>query len=632
MPKRTSANTHLEHEPLLPPDPIKVPVPVITVNGCKNTDAFARNLRLQPELSTPSPHLISDKNTTESNIYRKSATIKCDVNLKAVEVYRNSNEGKIDIGDVEWTTKLRSAIFANDFDVCEALLCCGIPVTSSVLNEIPPESTAIRSLCGKFYPDIWTAVRTGNVKQIRCLVNLWHSVNLVQEGRPLFQVAIEHCNPYIISLIGGIQATMEVAHLVLAGDVDRLRAVRSGGQCIKRTLKHFGHNCAPILYFAIIQHNSDLVEELCVNFGMKADEEMLDEIGEEIPLLFVAVKSAVKEEILRILIKSINRPVNNIWYQAKNILQYAVDIKVSVECFRELLQHGGARLVAERDIFNRSILHLMVDEEQEKERSSEFFKSWRRTLERQIRAWIEESGTEAGWLAVSGLVFPTNENCDWGDELARVQKHISDMNECIEINDIDRFCELLKQETSRFEDWPNAIWFGHPPDNGQTLLHRAVIRNRKEIIELILLHMKMNDIPLDNFGASALHYACAESESTDVERTLLCLGFGEHYVDKAGRDCASYRMKRDTPEMRRYLDALAQGDCKKAALADPWRIPAEIESADETKEQSPSGKRLLNPASPGDKSCPHHKSVEHLRRESDSRSLGVAPDTWCSIV
>ncbi|GAV09240.1 hypothetical protein RvY_18813 [Ramazzottius varieornatus] len=547
-------------------------------------------------------------------------------------VYNLSLQGLINIDDGKWTEELRSAIVHDDLELCEALLCCGIPMTPLFFQSIPLEQDDVRQLCAKFCPDIWTSIKTGNVKQVRCLVNLWHKVDLVRNGKSLFQLAIEHSNPYIISLIGGIQTTMEVAHVVLAGDVKRLHTLRPNGQFIKRTLKHFGHNCAPILYFAIIHNNIEMVQELCQHFGMKSDDLMLDQDGQEIPLLFVALQSAVDHQIITVLLQSTHYELTRVWYQKRNILQYSLDIQVSADCFALLLECGGGQLVAERDATNRTLTEVMAELPIFEAQSN-----YKAILEKQIQKWIREKNKQAVWLAILGFqsFFISVER-----NLCIIQEHVADLAQCITDDDAQRF-EMTAQllHSTLPDDFPisTAVWYARPPGKPQSLLHRAVICGRQEIVSLILSYSPPSSIstllvPLDNLGVSPLHYACASSEYSQIEALLLTAGFSEHQMDKLEHDCASYRMKRDTADMAAFLTALAEGDFTKAVLLDPWdvdRVNAD-KDAEDLMEDLPYRKRVLTSADPDAKSTGRRKSSTHSHT-SGRTSLGAKPDSWCSI-
>jgi hypothetical protein len=408
--------------------------PVIRVTPAKDAPATEFS-HFMPDHAAPARGPVS-RSSMEHDVMQHDSC-----SLTAKEIYRLSSDGQINIDDPDWTEKLCSAIFANDVDLCEAVLCCGVPVTAKLLDSIPVSYEEVKTLCAKFYPDMWSAVQTGNVKQVRCLVNLWHTVSLVRNGKPLFQLAIEHSNPYIISLIGGIQSTMEVAHLVLAGHTEKLKTIRSSGPFIRRTLKHFGRNCAPILYFAMMQNDPALVSELCEHFGLKSDDEMLDQDGAEIPLLFAALQAALDVKIIAAFLQHTNRELQNIWYQRRNVLQYAIDLQVSVEIFATLLEFGGARLVADRDVTNRSLVDLITERE-----TNEALNGYRLALDKQIKIWIKDSSTEAIWLAVLGFEMPFA--VEAFEELAVIQDRISSMDECIDNDDVQCFEQLLQFDLS----------------------------------------------------------------------------------------------------------------------------------------------------------------------------------------
>jgi hypothetical protein len=171
-------------------------------------------------------------------------------------------------------------------------------------------------------------------------------------------------------------------------------------------------------------------------------------------------------------------------------------------------------------------------------------------------------------------------------------------------------------------------WYGRPVGNGLPLLNRAVIWNRREIVDLILTQADMSSVPLDNFGASALHYSCAATDYEDVERLLLCAGFGEHYMDKSDHDSASYRMKRDSAAMLHFLQALTDKDGTMAAELDPWSLAVDAVNLgnDDDAADLPFRKRILTPPDFEEKS-PSRKSSTH----SHGKAMGALPDSWCSI-
>ncbi|OQV13787.1 hypothetical protein BV898_12006 [Hypsibius exemplaris] len=648
----------LEEEPLLqnggPPGGGSVRPPLIRVTPATRDTVSASSLTAadRPSFTTtvPSsagPHRRDDPipcGNVKYDLTSSSSMLEPDspssiAGLTAKDIYRLSSDGLINIDDPSWAASLQSAVFANEAEICEALLCCGVPMTAALLASVPVTYEEVKGLCTKFFPDMFTAVRMGNVKQVRCLVNLWHKVSLVREGKPLFQLAVEHANPYIISLIGGIQMTMEVAHLVLAGNTEKLKTIRNNGPFIRRTLKHFGHNCAPILYFAMIQNDCGLVTELCEHFGLKSDDEMLDQDGLEIPLLFAAMQDALDTKIIAVLLQHTNRRLPTVWYHQKNILQYAIDLQVSEEIFAVVLEHGGGQLLGERDLLNRSVMDLILVTERE---TNEPLNGHRIAVERQIKIWIRDSSVDAIWLAVMGFDFQSSA-VQALDEIAVIQDRIASMDDCIGNDDVQWFEELLHEFESTTEKWPSLAWFGHPVGSGQTLLHRAVIQNRLDIVEVILTQADMSRVPLDNFGASALHYACASCEYEAIERVLLCAGFGDHTVDKFDHDTASYRMKRDSVDMLRYLAALADGDCAGAADLDPWLAVQPILttcSSDTDLADLPYQKRILTVPDANERrhsSGSSHSSSNNNRKNSSTHShgkggtLGALPDSWCSL-
>ncbi|XP_055331705.1 uncharacterized protein LOC129583772 [Paramacrobiotus metropolitanus] len=551
----------------------------------------------------------------------------------AREIYALSNAGEISITDSRWECALVAAIAKNDIQLIEAILCCGIPMTHPILNIISPEQKEVAALCKKFYPDIWMAVRTGNVKQVRCLVNLWHKVSLTRNGRTLFHFAVDNANPYIISLIGGIEATMDIAHFVLAGDLERLRAVRSNGRYIKRTLKHFGHSCAPILYFAIVQNDFQLVEELCLYFCSKGDDEMLDQYGEDIPLLFVALQNAVDTSIVNILASHMNRHLSNVWYQSKNILQFSIDLHVPVECFTQILLLGGGKLLAERDVFNRSV----IDYVKSQEICPKLAELYRTAVDNVAEVWMRNKTVDIGWLAGKGFDFSaiTSDQSKYGEVLVSVhliQQTISSMSFCIDTGNFQQFCYLESLPIPTEEVWPDVVWYGCPIGTGQTLLHRAVVKNRADFVDLFLNHANVADIPLDNFGASALSYACADSECGEIERKLLCSGFGEYSMDKTGHDCASYRMKRDTPEMKVFLSELSTGYYGASLLSLPWTTDsgAIIQNGNNMRDWGSVPTDAGNNEIHGLDDA-HDRTTLYPRR-SVSESVGSQKNSWCIIM
>ena len=113
---------------------------------------------------------------TPASVNGKFSSLDDGPSTSPRDIYKLSLQGLIDIDEAKWTEELRSAIWHNDVELCEALLCIGIPMTPLFFESIPLEHDDVRQLCAKFCPDIWTAIKTGNVKQVRCLVNLWHKV------------------------------------------------------------------------------------------------------------------------------------------------------------------------------------------------------------------------------------------------------------------------------------------------------------------------------------------------------------------------------------------------------------------------------------------------------------------------
>ena len=213
---------------------------------------------------------------------------------------------------------------------------------------------------------------------------------------------------------------------------------------IRRTLKHFGHNCAPILYFAMLQNDPALVIELCEHFGLKSDDEMLDQDGEEIPLLFAALQDALDVKIIAVFLQHTNLPLPHIWYHGKNVLQYAIELRVSPDTLAVILQHGGGQLVAARDPLSRSVTELIAELDADAAATNEPLNGYAAVVSRQIEIWIRDSSLEAIWLAVMGFDdFP----CGF-DERAVIQDRIASMDECIVNDDEQWFEELLQFDVS----------------------------------------------------------------------------------------------------------------------------------------------------------------------------------------
>ncbi|KAI8773110.1 CAunnamed protein product [Biomphalaria glabrata] len=151
-------------------------------------------------------------------------------------VYQLSNSGiDLDSLDNSGTTAVRYAVTRRLPQILAALLKCGAEFSGDDqywLEQVKGVSKAeMMELVRRLTPSYWVAVHDATPFKVHRLVKSWSRVNISRNKLSLIEYAKKNdCDDAIIKLLLQNEASIELAHAVMAGDPDRTKVLLCHGE------------------------------------------------------------------------------------------------------------------------------------------------------------------------------------------------------------------------------------------------------------------------------------------------------------------------------------------------------------------------------------------------------------------
>ena len=436
-----------------------------------------------------------------------------------------------------------------------------------ILMTISQEVPGLEEIVSKYFPGVWNAVETGNIGQLRRLINYWCYIDVYDSTGEisLIELAHETGNEQVIRLVTGAHYTLKLVHFVFSGDVYSMATLLAEySDQIQLDFKHMTDYGAPILYY-VIQSNEVEMAKLLTRYGCKIYSHMRIESGSksnddgdefEVPVFHSAL---VNPNLNPLMMRALLFPFDEedsyesnwihevrmqdllyrMTFQGKNCLEVAIDARLNLESFRILLVASGARVVSDmnqdcktaRDIANDMGLEDYV-----------------RAIDSYVIECIQEPNKhphQRQILALYGydltqVIFhdpPVDAFLSLYDDY---QSQVRRLARAVDAGDLEQFKILSiwtaknKSHTGLFEK--HLSWEGREGrQNPLPLLHRAVIFNHRNIVQIILDEKPPGhsiDTLLDHMRRTALHYAYAVGDFQGVRDILRQFGCSDHSLDR----------------------------------------------------------------------------------------------------
>ncbi|XP_022690887.1 uncharacterized protein LOC111261558 isoform X2 [Varroa jacobsoni] len=420
------------------------------------------------------------------------------------------------------------------------------------LKWITPE---MKNIIRQFQPGMWIAVHSGNIADVRRLINLWVRMDTLKK----------------------------LVHHVLARDGRKVKTTLQGlsgksTPTLRLNLRHLAGQGATVLHYAI--RNGDAqIARLLVECGAQLFTVMTDPQGVECPVLFTALNESLRPEMVDALISKTTMCesiLQQLLYKSQGILEVAVRNCVPLESFCLLVDRSGPLVLAQRncqnqtawDVANELALYSYCDR-----------------IDATVRRWIREPRARQvlalhGYPRLTMLVEPDQEAqlpADAQDFLCALPEYwgwIEYLSKSISNQDIKSFQDLSAYQGEHPELFRcDLLWNARVCGDALPLLHKAVLHKNKLMVVEILNAMEpfeSIDILVDEYRRTALHYAYATKETRqtkDIVALLYEFGASEHCLDKFGREPLDFKEHSGTRAMESYLEKVRERHS----------IPAELE-------------------------------------------------------
>lgn len=147
---------------------------------------------------------------------------------------------------------------------------------SNLFDHISPIHQ-MQEVIDKYFPGIWNAVETGNMDDLRRLINCWCNIDIHYKGESLIQLAHRVGHESVIRLVTGAHHTLQLIHSFLGGNVPAIRELLNEHPApvsflseygINLDFKHLSDQGAPLIYYVIIRNEIEIAR-LLVSKGCK---------------------------------------------------------------------------------------------------------------------------------------------------------------------------------------------------------------------------------------------------------------------------------------------------------------------------------------------------------------------------
>lgn len=450
---------------------------------------------------------------------------------------------------------------------CEKSLFANEEALFDILMTISQEVPGLEDIVSKYFPGVWNAVETGNIGQLRRLINYWCYIDVYNSTGEisLIELAHETGNEQVIRLVTGAHYTLKLVHFVFSGDVYSMTSLLTEySDQIQLDFKHMTDYGAPILYY-VIQSNEIEMAKLLTRHGCKIYSHMRIQSGSkssddgdefEVPVFYSAlVNSNLNPLMMRALLFPFDEEdlyesnwihkirmqdlLYRMTFQGKNCLEVAIDARLNLESFRILLEASGARVVSDINQDCKTARDIANDMELE---------DYVQAIDSYVIECIQEPNKHPHQRQIFAL---------YGYDLTQVTFHDPPVDAFLSLyddyqsqvrrlaraaneGDFGQFKILSlwtakdKSHTGLFEK--HLSWEGREGrQNPLPLLHRAVIFNHRNIVQVILDEKPPGhsiDTLLDHMRRTALHYAYAVSDFQGVRDILRQFGCSDHSLDR----------------------------------------------------------------------------------------------------
>lgn len=446
------------------------------------------------------------------------------------------------------------------------------------LSQLPD----MQDVVNLYFPGVWNAVETGNIHDLRRLVNCWCSTDLYLNGESLLQLAHRMGHESVIRLIAGAHHTLRLIHAFLGGNVPAIKALLEehpphlgtgpltglSEYGINLDFKHLSDNGAPLLYY-VIQRNEVEIARLLVGKGCKIYTmmripETIDGVEQlhDVPVFYSALTNPdLDPDMMSALLSYFQQEPDRMhdllyrmMFRGKNCIETAIQHSLNLPAFEILVQRAGAKVIADRnescqtardvaiasdrqdyaDIIDACVVEMLQQPDKQPH-------------QRQILALFGYDLTD--------LVLQEPPVDSFISMYSDYQSQIKKLAQAIVNDDATTFAALswwtredggtaaeasggaessVVQRQSLFERL--LVWDGREGEkNPLPLLHRAVIHERLSIVHLILEVKPAGqsiDCLFDNYRRTALHYAEARKEWQEARDLLREYGSSDHALDR----------------------------------------------------------------------------------------------------
>lgn len=412
-----------------------------------------------------------------------------------------------------------------------------VVMMSSVSIEV---TTALDTL----FPGLpQTVTSCSSLDTVRKFLRMW-----------VYPPPIENCSSFIRNEISHHSMTIKMIHAIYANNVDKVQKIlHENASSVDVNARAIDRVNGPTILWYVIEKKQSNMARLLVSHGARVDYtvniQMLHLSTDNIvtlPVLYAAISDAtVSVDMMKALLqqssdefsKSSQMRFKEILYRmlfnGKNLLEQALDSCVNENAFNVLLNAVGAKAIADRNSKGKTIRDIAS--------SSLNKRKYVELIDQCVINIIQNTESfDRKILALFGYDI-TNLNMqeppvdDFYSLYGKYQEWIKSLCKTIDKDDIVSFTNLL--EYSGEGDFERLItWEGREgSSNPLPMLHRAVIFNRKEMVQAILKLRPPGysiDSLLDHQRRTALHYAYAKSEFAEIRDILRSYGCSEKVKDR----------------------------------------------------------------------------------------------------
>ena len=252
--------------------------------------------------------------------------------------------------------------------------------TGNIFDEIS-QIPEMAEVIDKYFPGIWNAVETGNIDDLRRLVNCWCSTDVYYDGEFLIQLAHRVGHESVIRLVTGAHYTLKLIHSFLGGNVPAIQALLHDHPApisilseygINMDFKHLSDRGAPLIYY-VIQRNEVEIARLLVQKGCKIytlmpcpensaqdndqSQGTQQQQLQDVPVFHAALSNPdLDPEMMSALLSYCDQDpekmhdlLYRMMFQGKNCLELAIHSSLNLDAFRILISRSGAKVIADRN-------------------------------------------------------------------------------------------------------------------------------------------------------------------------------------------------------------------------------------------------------------------------------------------